>query len=205
PEHEQLAIGGLTTVKDVYTADFTPKQLEEDEQARVMGLQGQLWTEYMPTAAHVQYMAFPRMCALAARACGSPEQSWEQLEERRAGHGQGPLHRRLHPQAARGGRAGAGDGSARPAMDGVHAHGRPRAVHGLPTHVRPGRARLGFARAELGGVRGAAARPSAAPGRLRHPLPPAGLRWPSPPEPTRTAARPTTCVAGSSAPGAPGG
>ena len=86
PEHEQLAIGGLTTVKDVYTADFTPKQLEEDEQALVMGLQGQLWTEYMPTAAHVQYMAFPRMCALAERAWGSPEQSWEEFEERLRAH-----------------------------------------------------------------------------------------------------------------------
>src|SRR5699024_3128514 len=86
PEHEQLAIGGLTTVKDVYTADFTPKQLEEDEQALVMGLQGQLWTEYMPTAAHVPYMAFPRMCALAERDWGSPEQSWEELEARLRAH-----------------------------------------------------------------------------------------------------------------------
>ena len=31
----------------------------------VLGTQGQLWSEYIPTAEHIEYMAFPRMCALA--------------------------------------------------------------------------------------------------------------------------------------------
>ena len=31
----------------------------------VFGAQGQIWTEYMPTRNHVDYMAFPRACALA--------------------------------------------------------------------------------------------------------------------------------------------
>ncbi|MFC5277138.1 family 20 glycosylhydrolase [Brachybacterium sacelli] len=47
---------------------------------------GQLWSEYTPTAAQVEYMAFPRMCALAERAWGSPAQSWEEFEERLRGH-----------------------------------------------------------------------------------------------------------------------
>ena len=34
----------------------------------------------------MQYMAFPRMCALAERAWGSPEQTWEQFEERLRAH-----------------------------------------------------------------------------------------------------------------------
>src|SRR5699024_6658589 len=86
PKDEPLAIGGLTTVKDVYTATFSPHALDEEQQKLLMGLQGQVWTEYMPSAAQVQYMAFPRMCALAERAWGSPEQSWEEFEERLRAH-----------------------------------------------------------------------------------------------------------------------
>lgn len=86
PQHEPLALGGLITLKDVYTADFGLDELSEQERSLVLGLQGQLWTEYMPTAEHVQYMAFPRMIALAERAWGSPEQTWEQFEERLRAH-----------------------------------------------------------------------------------------------------------------------
>ncbi|MBM7501925.1 hexosaminidase [Brachybacterium muris] len=85
-EGEPLAIGGHTSIKDVYTADYSPKKLTEDEQKLVIGMQGQLWTEYIPTLEHLQYMAFPRMCAVAERAWGSPEQSWEEFEERLRGH-----------------------------------------------------------------------------------------------------------------------
>ncbi|MGO1599587.1 MAG: beta-N-acetylhexosaminidase [Brachybacterium sp.] len=86
PKEEPLAIGGLTTVKDVYTSNLSSQKLDEDQQKLLMGLQGQLWTEYMPSAEQVQYMAFPRMCALAERAWGSPEQSWEEFEERLRAH-----------------------------------------------------------------------------------------------------------------------
>ncbi|WP_193107152.1 beta-N-acetylhexosaminidase [Brachybacterium sp. FME24] len=86
PAHEPLAIGGLTTVKDVYTAEFSPHKLDDDQKSLLIGLQGQLWTEYMPTAEQVEYMAFPRMCALAERAWGSPQQSWDEFEERLRAH-----------------------------------------------------------------------------------------------------------------------
>lgn len=86
PAEEPLAIGGRTTLEDVYTADLVPKKLSEAQQALVLGVQAQLWTEYMPSAEQVQYMAFPRLCALAERAWGSPEQSFEQFEERLRAH-----------------------------------------------------------------------------------------------------------------------
>ena len=86
PDQEPLAIGGLTTVKDVYTAPLIPSGLSDQERSQILGIQGQLWSEYLPTAAHMQYMAFPRMCALAERAWGSPEQTWEQFEERLRAH-----------------------------------------------------------------------------------------------------------------------
>ncbi len=86
PEGEPLAIGGLTTLQDVYTAELVPAGLGADQEKLVLGIQGQLWSEYLPTAAAVQYMAFPRLCALAERAWGSPQQSWEEFEERLRAH-----------------------------------------------------------------------------------------------------------------------
>lgn len=83
---EPLAIGGHTTLKDVYTADLMPKKLPEESRELLMGLQGQLWTEYIPTPEHLEYMAFPRMCAVAERAWGSPEQSWSEFEDRVRAH-----------------------------------------------------------------------------------------------------------------------
>ncbi|MEO3813673.1 beta-N-acetylhexosaminidase [Sphaerisporangium sp. B11E5] len=38
----------------------------------VRGVQCQLWTEYMPTPERVEYMAFPRLCAFAEVAWGTP-------------------------------------------------------------------------------------------------------------------------------------
>lgn len=83
---EPLAIGGLTTLEDVYTAELLPADLDESQRSLILGVQAQLWTEYMPTAAAAQYMAFPRLCAFAERAWGSPTQSFEEFRERLAGH-----------------------------------------------------------------------------------------------------------------------
>ena len=62
---EPLAIGGMTTLKEVY--DFDPLRSEEFQKIadKILGAQGQLWREYMPTTEQVQYMAYPRACALA--------------------------------------------------------------------------------------------------------------------------------------------
>jgi hexosaminidase len=60
-EREPLAIGGLTDLAKVYSYEPVPPGLD----ARVLGSQFQLWTEYMPTPAHVEYMPFPRACAFA--------------------------------------------------------------------------------------------------------------------------------------------
>lgn len=80
PKHEPLAIGSaVTTLKDVYTKPLLPPALDEQQQGLIMGIQGQLWSEYMPDGQHMQYMAFPRVCALAERAWGSPEQSYDEF------------------------------------------------------------------------------------------------------------------------------
>ena len=62
--HEPLAIGNCLPIGTVY--DWNPlKEIPEPLRGGVLGAQGQLWTEYMPTRNHVDYMAFPRACALS--------------------------------------------------------------------------------------------------------------------------------------------
>lgn len=62
---EPLAIGGFTPLDSVYAFEPVPPQLTPAEATHVLGAQAQLWTEYMPNAKHVEYMAYPRMVALA--------------------------------------------------------------------------------------------------------------------------------------------
>ena len=49
-----------------YTAMIpVPTALTEEQARHILGVQGQVWTEYIPTPEHAEYMAFPRACALA--------------------------------------------------------------------------------------------------------------------------------------------
>jgi hexosaminidase len=63
--HEPLAIGGFLPLETVYAFEPVPTELEPQFAKHVLGAQGQLWTEYMPQPKQVEYMAFPRMSALA--------------------------------------------------------------------------------------------------------------------------------------------
>lgn len=84
---EPLAMGdGVLSLKDVYEAELVPSSLPEEQQRLILGVQGQLWTEYIADPRHLQYMAFPRLCALAERAWGGQEQSFDEFRERLAGH-----------------------------------------------------------------------------------------------------------------------
>jgi len=65
PATQPKAIGGLTTLKDVYHYNPVPAELNEAEQEHILGAQGNLWTEYISTDEYAEYMAVPRMLALA--------------------------------------------------------------------------------------------------------------------------------------------
>lgn len=99
---EPLAIGGLTTVAKVYAYDPIPAAIPADRRQHVLGAQGQLWTEYIADVARLDYMAYPRACALA-------EVLWTPLGQR----DYGDFLRRLalHRQ--------------RLEVQGVNAHSRP--------------------------------------------------------------------------------
>ncbi len=65
PSLEPLAIGGYTTLEKVYSFDPTPAELSEEEKKFILGAQANVWTEYIPTSEHVEYMVLPRMSALS--------------------------------------------------------------------------------------------------------------------------------------------
>ena len=63
--NEPLAIGGFLPLETVYAYEPVPSELEPQYAAHILGAQAQVWTEYMPDPKHVEYMAFPRLTALA--------------------------------------------------------------------------------------------------------------------------------------------
>jgi len=76
PDFQPPAIGGLTTVKKVYSFRPVPSDLQGESRNLILGGQGNVWTEYISTSSHAEYMALPRMTALA-EVLWSPENNLE--------------------------------------------------------------------------------------------------------------------------------
>ncbi len=53
------------TLKDIYTFNPQPASLDAGQARHILGLQANLWAEYMPTFARAQHAVFPRMAAWA--------------------------------------------------------------------------------------------------------------------------------------------
>ena len=75
---EPVGIGGNNPLEKVYAFDPIPSELPPELAKHILGGQAQIWTEYMPNAKHVEYMAWPRLCALA-------ESVWSTAEGARLG------------------------------------------------------------------------------------------------------------------------
>ena len=65
PKNEPIAFGGYTNVEKVYSFNPIPKELSEEESKYILGAQANVWTEYINTPEHVEYMVFPRIAALS--------------------------------------------------------------------------------------------------------------------------------------------
>ncbi len=74
-KQQPRAIGGFVTLQKVYSYDPVPKQLSQEKAHHVMGVQANLWTEYVKTSDDVSRMLFPRLLALS-------EVAWSPLEKR---------------------------------------------------------------------------------------------------------------------------
>ena len=62
---EPRAIGGFTPLEKTYSYNPTPAVLSPAEQQYILGVQGNLWTEYVQDEQHAAYMLFPRLLAIA--------------------------------------------------------------------------------------------------------------------------------------------
>jgi hexosaminidase len=69
---EPVQVGPLLTLDDVYAFDPVPPSLTAAEATRVVGVQANVWTEHMDSVRVVDYMVFPRLCAVAEVAWSGP-------------------------------------------------------------------------------------------------------------------------------------
>jgi hexosaminidase len=83
---EPVAQPGVTTLRQVYEYDPSPEHLADAVRSRIIGTQGQLWTEYLPTPQRVDDMAYHRLCALAERAWSSMDTDYSDFADRLASH-----------------------------------------------------------------------------------------------------------------------
>ena len=65
PNTQPMAIGGYLTLEKVYSFEPVPDSLSTKEAELILGVQGNVWTEYRPTPEHFEYMIYPRILALA--------------------------------------------------------------------------------------------------------------------------------------------
>ncbi|HEY0712565.1 MAG TPA: beta-N-acetylhexosaminidase [Polyangia bacterium] len=72
--NEPVGIGGHLPLETVYEFDPIPSVLPPEQAKHILGGQAQLWTEYMPNYKHVEYMAWPRLAAVA-EAVWSPKEN----------------------------------------------------------------------------------------------------------------------------------
>ncbi len=72
---EPFAIGGFLPVEKVYSLNPTPDELTLEEKKHILGVQANLWTEYIATPEHIEYMLLPRMAAIS-------EVQWTQPEKK---------------------------------------------------------------------------------------------------------------------------
>ncbi|WP_091144794.1 family 20 glycosylhydrolase [Mucilaginibacter pineti] len=75
PSQEPLSIGGNEPLSKIYSYDPTPEALTAEQKKYVMGVQANLWTEYIGTDNKVEFMLLPRLLALS-------EIAWSPLENK---------------------------------------------------------------------------------------------------------------------------
>ena len=82
-DDEPLAIGGYVPVEKVYSFEPINDTLSVDIQKHIIGVQANLWSEYIPTFSHVEYMELPRMAALCeVQWCKPENKNFEEFKQR---------------------------------------------------------------------------------------------------------------------------
>ena len=73
PEEAPLAIGGYLPLDKVYSYNPLPGELTAEEQKYIIGVQANIWGEYIQTPDYFEYMTFPRLIAMSEVQWTQPE------------------------------------------------------------------------------------------------------------------------------------
>ncbi|WP_228434544.1 glycoside hydrolase family 20 protein [Chryseobacterium indologenes] len=83
PQSEPNAFGGFTPLDKVYSYNPIPSELTTEQGKYIMGVQANLWTEYIDNFKQVQYMIFPRLMALSEVGWGTSDpENYKNFENR---------------------------------------------------------------------------------------------------------------------------
>lgn len=83
PLSQPKAQGGYVTLKKVFSYDPIPTILKgTDSEKYIHGVQANLWTEYVETPEHVEYMVYPRIFAIAEVGWSKNKTSFEHFKKR---------------------------------------------------------------------------------------------------------------------------
>jgi hexosaminidase len=74
-DQEPVSIGGNGFIENSYSYNPTPESLTLKEQSYIRGVQANLWTEYVTTEKHIEYMVLPKIMSLS-------EIAWTNLENK---------------------------------------------------------------------------------------------------------------------------
>ena len=87
PNHaaEPHAAGTFLLLEKVYAFDPVPAGLAPSAAGHILGGQVNLWTEYVASLPHAEYMIFPRACAMAEVLWSPPARDWNDFRRRLAG------------------------------------------------------------------------------------------------------------------------
>jgi hexosaminidase len=79
--NEPLAIGGNIPVERVYSFDASlSNELTPAEASHILGVQANLWTEYIPNSRQLEYMLLPRLAALSeVQWCRDETKNWDRF------------------------------------------------------------------------------------------------------------------------------
>lgn len=79
-DNEPFGIGGYVPVEKVYSYEPFTKELDAKARKHILGVQANMWTEYIADDSHLEYMLLPRAAALSEVQWTLPQnKSWERF------------------------------------------------------------------------------------------------------------------------------
>lgn len=76
-DFEPFGIGGYIPLERAYSYEPYTDDMDDNARSHILGVQANLWTEYVKTADHLEYMLLPRMSALSeVQWCNADNKDW---------------------------------------------------------------------------------------------------------------------------------